>query len=364
MNLAEWLADTFAGFGGFLAVLLAITESVSARTTRFRIFFGITLVLIGILQLLNILGLQKTGLESSTYARLTLPVLFLIGPISYFALCSLVEEDFRFGKRILLLIPFLSSLVLIFSPSAELFSGDFPWKGGLQSGYVFSNIQLIAFLAGILYSFGFGVLIFGILAGVQDTKLRILIWISALDFIIASGFAGASPIYGETALRISGVTVSLALSLVYYVLKKYGDLEETIYTELVRTRYARSRLAGLPVDSILAELERMMKVDKLFQEENVTLGLVAEKLSLSSHQLSELINQKLNSSFFSWLNRHRVEEAKFLLERTEKNVLEVAMEVGFNNRSSFNEAFLKFAGTTPVEFRRRARASSPSFSRN
>ncbi|MDV6234514.1 AraC family transcriptional regulator [Leptospira ellisii] len=364
MNPVEWFADTFTGFGGFLAFLLAITESVSVRITRFRIYFGLTLVLMGTLQLLNTMGLQGIGIPSGTYLRIVFPILFLIGPVAYASLCSLAEENFRFGKRNVLLIPAAFSFATFFIPAFDSSSVDFPWKGGLRGGSVFSNILFFEFLTGILYSFGFGVLILRILSGVKDDKLRLLVWISAFDFLTASAFAGTSLFFGETALRISGVIVSLALSLVYYVRKRYGDLEETIYTELVRTRYARSRLGGLPVDTILTELERMMKVEKLFQEENVTLTSVAEKLSLSTHQLSELINQKLNLSFSSWLNRHRVDEAKFLLEQTEKNVLEIAMEVGFNNRSSFNEAFLKFAGKTPVDYRRSLRSASPSLSGN
>jgi AraC-like DNA-binding protein len=49
---------------------------------------------------------------------------------------------------------------------------------------------------------------------------------------------------------------------------------------------------------------------------------------------------------------YRVEEAKKLLkEKQNIKVEEIAEQVGYNSKSSFNTAFKKITGLTPSEFR-------------
>jgi AraC-like DNA-binding protein len=59
-------------------------------------------------------------------------------------------------------------------------------------------------------------------------------------------------------------------------------------------------------------------------------------------------------SFYHYVNRWRVEEAKRLLLTTDANVLNIAHDVGFNSRSAFYNAFRTVTGESPVTFRKRA----------
>ncbi|MDL5049165.1 helix-turn-helix domain-containing protein [Oscillatoria amoena NRMC-F 0135] len=53
---------------------------------------------------------------------------------------------------------------------------------------------------------------------------------------------------------------------------------------------------------------------------------------------------------------YRVEEAKRLLkEQMNIKVEEIAGQVGYNSKSSFNTAFKKITGITPSEFRQQQR---------
>ncbi|MBM9576877.1 helix-turn-helix transcriptional regulator [Leptospira sp. 201903070] len=358
MVYLDWFGNAFAIFGGFLAFLLAISELLFPKRTRFQIFFSITLILIGTLQLLNAITFQGVFQNSSLYLFLSLPILFLIGPFAYVSVQTMVEEEFRFRfSTWISLMPGIGvAIPLLFFVSRV---DSFPWGGSFsnQNGaeLFFTGLSVCA----ALYSFFFGILILRMLSSIQEKKLRLLIWICFFDFssVAVLGILGIG--FEFFFLKVSSWVISFALCLVYYVRKKYADLEETIHVELVQSKYSRSRLGGLEVDSILSELERMMKEEKIFRDEDVSLSSVAEKVSLSTHQLSELINRKLNKSFFSWLNHSRVEEAKRLLLESDKTVLEIAMEVGFNNRSSFNEAFLKFTQKTPVEYRKSSRQTRP-----
>jgi len=53
------------------------------------------------------------------------------------------------------------------------------------------------------------------------------------------------------------------------------------------------------------------------------------------------------------INQYRIKEAKkMLIEESERSVLSIAYAVGFNSKSSFYEAFSRFTGKTPVQYRR------------
>jgi AraC-like DNA-binding protein len=58
-------------------------------------------------------------------------------------------------------------------------------------------------------------------------------------------------------------------------------------------------------------------------------------------------------SFYDLINQQRIESAKAALTNSpDKAVLEIALEAGFNSKSTFNTAFRQHAGTTPTQFRR------------
>ena len=101
-------------------------------------------------------------------------------------------------------------------------------------------------------------------------------------------------------------------------------------------------------------LERVEKTkDKLYLDETISLNKVADLLSVTTHQLSEFLNNNLKLNFNSFINKYRIEEAKRLLkERPEETIISVAFTVGFNHRSSFNAAFLTYTGLTPKEYRK------------
>ena len=97
----------------------------------------------------------------------------------------------------------------------------------------------------------------------------------------------------------------------------------------------------------------LMKESRLYSNENLTLKELAVKLSLTPHQLSQLLNDKLNTNFSTYINRYRISEAKhILLQEPDRTVLSIAFDVGFNNKSSFYEAFSKFTGKSPQRYRK------------
>jgi AraC-like DNA-binding protein len=71
------------------------------------------------------------------------------------------------------------------------------------------------------------------------------------------------------------------------------------------------------------------------------------------NHLSQVINAELNKSFFDFINEYRIAEAKrrLLDGRFEHySILAIALEVGFNNKASFNRVFKKHTRMTPSDF--------------
>lgn len=115
----------------------------------------------------------------------------------------------------------------------------------------------------------------------------------------------------------------------------------------------RSKLAGLDVKKTLVSLDEALRMQKMFKREDVSLTELAGHIGVSPHQLSELCNTQLNTSFPKLLSYHRVLEAKELMANSDLNILQIAFESGFASKSAFNTEFKRVTGMTPREYRAR-----------
>lgn len=88
---------------------------------------------------------------------------------------------------------------------------------------------------------------------------------------------------------------------------------------------------------------------------DLTLEKVAEETGTSPRRLTQLIHDRYDCHFKSYLNRIRITEAKRLLAHVELNMGEIAFRVGFNNQSHFNRVFKSECGVSPTEFREQLR---------
>jgi AraC-like DNA-binding protein len=126
-------------------------------------------------------------------------------------------------------------------------------------------------------------------------------------------------------------------------------------------KYARSALDAPARERILRKLAEGWAVHRLHLDSQLSLRALCARLRENPHYVSQVINQDLATSFYDLVNRQRIAAAKEALTRDpERNVLEIAMESGFNSKSTFNLAFRQHAGTTPSDFRRAGNGSRGS----
>ena len=110
------------------------------------------------------------------------------------------------------------------------------------------------------------------------------------------------------------------------------------------------------VERVKNELVRLLRDERLYRDAGLTLLTLAEKLDLTPHQLSWVINEELRVSFPSLVNGYRIEDVKGRLAEpsSEKtSILQIALEAGFNTKASFNRAFKAHTGMTPSQFKKR-----------
>lgn len=130
-------------------------------------------------------------------------------------------------------------------------------------------------------------------------------------------------------------------------------LTETVQQAEEKPKYERSTLSQLPVQQLIERLQAVMEEEQLYQDENLNLSALAEVLSISPHQLSELLNEKLGKNFSRYLKECRVARAsERLISEPDEPILNIGFAVGFSSSSAFYAAFREIEGVPPGQYRK------------
>lgn len=123
-----------------------------------------------------------------------------------------------------------------------------------------------------------------------------------------------------------------------------------------KAKYKTSALNPQYADECVKRLRRLMETEKLYREPELSLQILAEKMAVGHHVLSQVLNEKLNRNFSDYINSYRIEEAKKILDGPlgeEQKISALAYDVGFNTMVAFYNAFKKYTGMTPSEYRKK-----------
>lgn len=86
---------------------------------------------------------------------------------------------------------------------------------------------------------------------------------------------------------------------------------------------------------------------------DIDLDSVAAQVSCNPSYLSRFFRQETGYTMFEYLNELRIERALELLRSSERPVLDIALEVGYNSISFFNRIFKRITGVSPKVYRNR-----------
>lgn len=123
------------------------------------------------------------------------------------------------------------------------------------------------------------------------------------------------------------------------------------YTNKLFPKYVKSGLTQSLSLELKENLARVFREEKLYKRNDINLDMVAKRLNTTRHNASQIINEHFDMSFHKFVNHFRIQEAKVLLQSDKKlNIIDIAYEVGYNNKVTFNKAFKKDTHLTPTQY--------------
>jgi AraC-like DNA-binding protein len=387
MDTAQWVH--FAGYihiiagvqGLFLVVLLNGFPAENRKPNRILalLILSISFIILG-----AGLGATEAYQVAPHLIRIGAPFVLLLGPAMLFYITAL-----RIGKvpaiQWLHLLPFLLYLIWLlpfyFSSAEEkiawvevslTLSQTDAWINLFKVAHVFGYLSWIYYLLG-LHRKEIG----GIAPDLKETDLgwirrltATLLFIGLLSLIVF-GISAAG--YLETAL--ANYILGFVLALIIYLLgyrsltqpQVFGDRDYPAW-QADSTRHLfwgdlRFDKETEPDEDhvaqelqLLKQLQNYMEKEQPYRNSNLSLADLSSKTNIPQYLLSRIINGHLNQNFFDFVNEYRVREVTDRLtdpEHSHFTILALAMDAGFNSKSSFNTAFRKSTGTTPSEYRKK-----------
>ena len=99
------------------------------------------------------------------------------------------------------------------------------------------------------------------------------------------------------------------------------------------------------------KLEQWMETEKPYLDPNFKLIDLMRALPMNRTYLSEFINTTYGCTFYQFVTRYRIEEAKRIMrENSELKMADVAARSGFSSHSAFSRTFTRETGQTPREW--------------
>lgn len=194
-------------------------------------------------------------------------------------------------------------------------------------------------------------------ADLVEKRRRLRVFIVAAGSLYTVVNMGARLLQGGEARAAASLVDMLALS----------GIAATVAWHLVRASGAqfflpeetrpKPAVVEEPVDArLITALERLMSTERFYRQDGLTIGALAQRLTVPEYRLRRAINQGLGyRNFNAFLNRYRIDEVKAALAdpaQAPVPVLTLAMDAGFQSLGPFNRAFKAETGVTPTEFRR------------
>jgi AraC-like DNA-binding protein len=194
-----------------------------------------------------------------------------------------------------------------------------------------------------------------------DSELLIILRNTTIHFLMIVTIFIVTKLYFGMRSDIGGYLVASYISFMIYA-TSYQILNRSdffnnpgSFFSFPSLKYQKSSLSEEDKEMILAKITKEMEGKNYYTNNLASLSGLAKQVNESSHHVSQVINEKLNKSFFELLAFYRVEYAKKLIREDKHSKLtveELAELVGYNSKSSFNVAFKKYSSKTPSEYRK------------
>lgn len=330
-------------FNGFLASLYFLFFSKEKRTQNLLFGFLLLSLSLRIGKSVYIIFTEREN-RDLLISQIGLSACFVIGVFLYYYLKSSVENKKTFSKSWKIHIIILILIITIFGFLK-------PYKSNVELWRLYV-VHTIYSIWGLYLVFSIFVLK-NIMLKVFRRSQKLTISESWLVCVLMGNvLIFAAYIIGYFYLYLVGtITFSVIFyGLLIFLLSKSN--RENVFKDIPE-KYASKKINDNKANEILTALHKLMQDKELYKNTNIKLNDIAKELNITSHQLSQLLNDNLGKSFALFLNEHRITEAKRILEENNQFTLEaIGFEAGFSSKSTFYATFKKLVGKTPSAYRK------------
>ncbi|GAB3938677.1 helix-turn-helix domain-containing protein [Larkinella terrae] len=189
-------------------------------------------------------------------------------------------------------------------------------------------------------------------------RYSLFVFLAALTVLWAAGVLFKRPIFSE---------IELLLTLFLFVYAYLGYANSSYFDLRVAAKPKPVEKAAFPQFDDAKQwnrLETVFQQEALHTQSRLTLEDVAERLRLPARYVSYLINKQHGANFNQFVNTLRVEAVIRKLNdpaEQHKTLLALALEAGFNSKSTFNQVFRTHTGQSPSHYLTRVtRTTNPA----
>ncbi|MEL6557768.1 MAG: AraC family transcriptional regulator [Bacteroidota bacterium] len=343
LNIWSILFLIIAGQGMLLFAFILLKKG---NTTIHKTLLGSLICSFSILMIYYALYWSDILKYLSPLVNICLSIGWAIGPITLLYM-SYIDEQIIHRKQLLHFIPFAFFATVRIIDSLTYFSSYFI-ETGINIYSVILNLQFFHILT---YTF----LIFSrskfVVQNHRWTKL-----ISLSYAIFALGHVCYYLLVWTNYLKPEyDYIISFFMACSIYFIGYYSQSKDSIKPVANGEKYANSLLSDSLKRSLSKKLDDLIENDRLHLQHDISLDFLSEKLNASKHDTSQLINNHYQMKFFDFINFHRIEYAKSVLNQNSSQSIKIndlAISCGFNNKVTFNNAFKKSTGMTATQYRR------------
>ena len=355
-----------------ISLLLSLGQAVQKKKTSVDYIFSISFA--GLSLWFLQLSLHSTGLFISNplswYLKIAIvPIAFSVPPLMSLRYRWIISQRLPFKK--IYLIPFIPALLSILSLAMLLATGKLSFSPAINISVPFFSERMndlpfyyqAAHLCIILPSIYLVMLMVPVLTGLHPYLARNSS--SKNSNVSRAGFIFASLITTSNIIAITGfffsmeilqaslIIAHISMCSVYLTTQRNPDYNRLLKSLVRKHHYEKSVIKGLDIGTIKERLYELMEDEKIFADEDLSLNDLARELSISPHQLSEILNGTIHKNFNTFINEYRVQEAmKLLVEEPDRSILSIGIAAGFNSNSNFNTVFTRNTGMSPGKFRK------------
>ncbi|MCP9234685.1 AraC family transcriptional regulator [Lewinella sp. JB7] len=319
--------------------------------------------------------------------------LALLGPLIWLYFRSTTNTDFRWSPRywvhflpwLILLLPYLAAFAYdvgyyrVFSgraftyfhgtrgPAQEFLHGQLGWYDTLETAVVWVQLAFYLFVTIRGYRLyrqylnrEFSNPTPAELRGLRLTLYLFVIGLGGL-FLLQVALAGLTEgTYIHQWFYYFGLSGLMYLAAIQFYATDPAALGALRF-DSAGGRHQESKNKEEDYRELLRQLDSRMRVHRDYLEPNLRLGEVAERIGTNAADLSRAVNSSLGKNFNDYVNTFRCGEFTEKLRRGEHErhtFLSLALDSGFNSKSTFNRAFRKCYGYSPGEAIRRLKSES------